>query len=104
MGDIAESYVRKFTNKSEADRTYRLYDRDDNFYIGNKPTVFNDNNIIVDDEEYEGTPGLWELIVSKNPVDDIYTKDDYDSYTKLMLKTNTLHRNNDPSSKYPKSG
>ena len=56
------------------------------------------------EEEYEGTPGLWELIVSKNPDDNIYTYDDYDNYARLMLKTNTLYRNNDPNSSYPKSG
>ena len=70
-------------------------------YIGNKPVVIIDNNIVVDDEEYEGTPGLWELIVSKNPTD--YTDDDYDNYARLMLKTNTLYRDNNPDSNYPKS-
>ena len=103
IGDIAESYLRKFTTRSEADKTYGLYDRDCNFYIGNKPAVMRDNNIIVDDKEYEGTPGLWELIVSKNPDDNIYTKDDYGNYARLMLKTNTLYRNNNPNSNYPKS-
>ena len=82
IGDIAESYLRKFTTKAEADRTY---DKVGKFYIGNKPVVINDNNIVVDDEEYEGTPGLWELIVSKNPTD--YADDDYDNYAKLMVKT-----------------
>ena len=48
-------------------------------------------------------PGLWELILPKNPDDNICTKEDYDNYAKLMLKTNTLYRKNDPGSKYPKS-
>ena len=103
IGDKAESYLTKFTTNGEVDRTYGLYDRDGKFYIGNKPADIKDNNIIVDDEEYEGTPGLWELIVSKIPDAIIYTYDDYENYAKLMLKTNTLHRNNDPSSNYPKS-
>ena len=58
IGDIAESYLRKFATKAEADTTYGLYDRKGNFYIRNKPVVINYNNIVVDDEEYEGTPGL----------------------------------------------
>ena len=82
---------------------YGLYDRHGNFYIGNKPIVIIDNNIMVDREEYLGTPGLWELIVSKNPDDKIYTNDDYDNYARMMLKTNTLHRDNDPNNIYPKS-
>ena len=66
IGEVAEKYLRKFATKSEADTTYGLYDRKDNFYIGNKPVVIIDNNIVVDGkEEYEGRPGLWELIMSK---------------------------------------
>ena len=53
------------------------------------------------EEEYEGTPGLWELIVSKEPKD--FTKEDYENYAKLMIKTNTLYRDNDPNSSYQKS-
>ena len=56
IGEVAEKYLRKFTVKGESDTTYRLYDRNGNFYIGNKPVVIIDNNIVVDDEEYEGTP------------------------------------------------
>ena len=100
---VGIKYLRKFATKSEADTTYGLYDRNGNFYIRNKPIVIIVNNIITDDEEYEGTHGLWGLNVSKNPDDNIHTNDDYDNYAKSVLKTNTLHRNNDPSSKYPKS-
>ena len=52
-------------------------------------------------EEYEGTPGLWELIVSKEPKD--FIKEDYENYVKMMTKTNTLYRDNDSNSLYPKS-
>ena len=96
IGEVAEKYLRKFATKGEADTTYGLYDRK-----GNKPVVIIDNNIVVEGEEYEGTPGLWELIVSKNPTD--YTNDDYDNYANLMLKPNALHRDNNPDSNYPKS-
>ena len=50
MGEVAEKYLRKFTTKGEADTTYGLYDRHGNFYIGNKPVVIIDNNIVVDGE------------------------------------------------------
>ena len=58
IGDVAEKYLRKFATKSEADTTYGLYDGNGNFYIGNKPAVIIDSNIVLGDEEYEGTPGL----------------------------------------------
>ena len=101
IGDIAETYLRKFTTKAEADRTYGLYDKDGKFYIGNKPVDIKDNNITVGDEEYEGTPGLWELIVSKEPKD--FTEEDYKNYANLMVKTNALHSGNNPKSNHPKS-
>ena len=103
IGDLAEKYLRKFATKTEADRTYGLYDRKGNFYIGNKPVVIIDNNIIVDDEEYPGTPGLWVLIVSKNPKYGSYIDEDKANYTKLMIKINALHRNNNPETNHPKS-
>ena len=59
------------------------------------------HNIIIGDEKFEGTPGLWELIMSKNPK--YFTEVDYDNYTRLMLKTNALYRDNNPKSLYPKS-
>ena len=49
---------------------------------------------MVEGEEYEVTPGLWELLVSKDPK--YYTDEDEENYTKLMLKTNALHRDNNP--------
>ena len=54
-------------------------------------------------DEYEGTPGLWELIVSKNPDKSIYKDKDYKNYAKLMIKTNALYRGNNPENKRPKS-
>ena len=61
------------------------------------------NNIIVDGEKFRGTPGLWELIMSKNPEPEDFTKEDYENYAKLMVKTNALYRNNNPKSSHPKS-
>ena len=101
IGDICESYLRKFTTKAEADRTYGLYDRKGEFYIGNKPVVIKENNIVVEDEEYEGTPGLWELIVSKEPKG--FTEEDYNNYAKLMLKTNALRVDYNSENRKPKS-
>ena len=73
-------------------------------YIGSKPIVIIDNNIVVDDEEYEGTPGLWELIMSKNLDDKIMVRNDLENYKRLMIKPSALHRDNNPNSNYPKGG
>ena len=94
LGKVAKKYLRKFAAKDEADETYGLYDRHGNFYIGNKLAIIVDNDLVVGKDEYEGTPGLWELIVSKEPKD--FTNEDYDNYAKLMIKTNALYRDNNP--------
>ena len=101
IGDIAESYLRKFATKKEADKTFGIHTKDKKFYIGDKLIVIKDNNIIVDDEEFEGTPGFWELIMLNNPSE--FTTEDFNNYGRLMTKTNAIHRNNDPNNPCPKS-
>ena len=102
LGPVAEKYLRKFATKSEADKTFGIYDEGRKFYIGDKPVFIKDNNIIVDNEEYMGTPGLWELIVAKKPDKQIYNPIDHENYKKLMIETNSIYRDNDPNNKYPK--
>ena len=72
IGDIAEQYLRKFATMSGADNTFVLLDKDGKFYIGNKEAKIRENNIIVDNKEYTGTPGLSELIVARSPNDKIW--------------------------------
>ena len=101
IGDLARKYLGKFTTKDEADRTFGLYEKDKKNYIGDKLAIIVNNDLVVGKDEYEGTPGLWELIVSKEPK--YFTKEDYENYAKLMIKSDTLYRDNDPESKHPKS-
>ena len=73
IGDIVEQYLRKFTTVSGANKTFGLRDKHGSFYIGNKEAKIKDNNIIVGDKTYTGTPGLWELIVARSPDDKSFT-------------------------------
>ena len=86
--------MRKFATVSGADKTFGLRDKDGKFYIGNKKAKIKENNIIVGNKEYAGTPGLWELIVARSPEDKIFTNGDYDNYAEIMHSTNALRRNN----------
>ena len=86
LGPSAVSSLKRFLTKEGADKTYGIYDKDGKFYIGNKE----DNNIIVDNEEYQGTAGLWELVVSKDPSRDIYNPIDHENYRKLLIQTNAV--------------
>ena len=90
IGDIAEQYLRKFATVSGADKTFGSRDKNGKFYIENKEAKIKENNIIIGDKEYAGTPGLWEPIVARSPDDKIFTNGDYDNYAEIMHSTNTL--------------
>ena len=98
IGEIAKKYL----NIPSSDTTFGIRDEKGLYCIGNMQALIFRNNIIIDDEKFEGTPGLWELITSKNPQDPI-EYEDYKNYERLMEKTNALHRGYDPSSFIPKA-
>ena len=83
--------MRKFATK-DADKTYGMFDKDGHFYIGDQQIGVIDNNLVVGDKEYQGTPGLWELIIMKKPDDSIYTQEDYEQYAEIMVKTNAMKK------------
>ena len=97
LGEIAEEYL----NNPDSDKILGIRNVEGLYYIGNKQVTIVDNNILVGDEKFVGTPGLWELIMSKNPEN--FTENDYDEYEKLMVKTNALHKNYNPNNPYPRS-
>ena len=59
------------------------------------------NNIIVGNEKFKGTHGLWELLMSKKPA--YFDDNDYKEYSKLMVKTNALHKGYNPNNNSPRS-
>ena len=71
-------------------------------FTWNKETKVKENNIIVSDKEYIGTPGLWELIVATTSDDKIFTNGDYDNYAEIMHSINALRRNSDETEIKPK--
>ena len=98
VGEIAY----EFLNKPFSDKTFGIRKEKGDHYIGNQHVIIKDNNIFLPkyNERFEGTAGLWELIMSKNPKN--FTDKDYDDYDDLMVMTNALHRNNDEDNPHPK--
>ena len=101
IGEVA----RKYLNKPETDKTFGVCKIDGRHYIGNKHVIIYNNDIIIkeDGDRFLGTPGLWELITSKNPDKNNYDKMDHDSYVRLMMKTDALHHDNNPKTPTPKA-
>ena len=99
VGEIARTYL----NKQFRDTTFGIRKEKGDHYIGNTHVIVRDNNIYIKNtgEKFEGTPGLWELITSRDPVD--FNEKDRDEYEKLTIRTNTLHRYDDPRNPHPKA-
>ena len=98
VGEIARHYL----NKQYRDITFGIRKEKGHHYIGDKHVIVDDNDIIIakDGDRFKGTNGLWELITLREPVD--FDKEDKDEYERLMVKTNTLHRDYDPSNPRPR--
>ena len=96
LGALAVNALIKALTKDGVDQTYGIYSKNGMFYMGNKPLFIENNDIRVDDITYEGTPGFWELITSKNPNPDNYTEEDKEKYQRLIIQTNTAYQSNNP--------
>ena len=103
LGPIASEAFEKYTTSEGADKVFGMVKKDKNYYIGDKPIKIKDDNIIIDDKEYPGTKGLWELIVSKEPQEGTYTDEDFLNYGRILKQTNAIYQGNNPNQNYPKS-
>ena len=93
LGEIAYEYLN--TPPLTRDTTFRISEEKGLYNIGIKQATIADNNIIVGNEKFKGPPGLWEFIMTQNPKH--FNDEDCDNYARLMLKTNALELEKDPS-------
>ena len=100
IGEMAEYYL-KVPSYSRDDKI-GIRKEKGHHYIGNQHVIVKDNDIIIEKtgERFEGTPGLWRLIMFKNPKN--YTDKDYNNYEYLMMKTNAIHVGNNPNNRRAK--
>ena len=107
FGPLAVNALLEAFTKKSTDLTFGIYAHDGKFKIGNRPVDIEDNNITVKDEggnilkTFEGTPGFWELVTSKDPKN--YTEEDLNKYQQLVILTNTAYQQNNPTQNKPKS-
>ena len=105
-GPLAESFIQKYMNsdqKQHIDTTFGIRYENGIPMIGNKIIRIEGDNIVIGDEVYIGTPGLWTLITDRIPTAVEYNTDDYERYKELLYETSVLHHHYDPSSNYPRS-
>ena len=69
--------------------------------IGSEPVIIKGDDIEVKGKYYRGSPGLWQLLTKKEPKE--YTENDLRYYNDILVDTNALYQNNDPTSDKPKA-
>ena len=100
VGDIAIKYLR--LDDKVRDKTFGINKIDGHHHIGDTHVIIHKNNIIIDNEKFTGTPGLWDLIMLKEPKKS-YSDKEYKDYIKILRKTHVLHQGNNPNNPHPKS-
>ena len=92
--------VQKYVGSDNVDKTYGIVKKGEKLFMGKTEVKVDNNDIIVDDETYEGTLGLWNLIMEKD-IDKIgkninqgnYTEDDVENYYKILKQTKVVYNN-----------
>ena len=93
IGPIARKYIQ--SNLGRATTRAGLYSEDDNLKIGYRPVKIENDDIIINDERFKGTPGLWELITSNNiPEKGKYKAEDLRDYITIMHITKATYDKN----------
>ena len=94
IGPIARKYIQ--SNLGRATTKAALYSEDDNLKIGYRPVKIENDDIIIDDERFKGTVGLWKLITSKDIPDktEYGAKDLADYITIMHITKATYDKNN----------
>ena len=94
IGPIARKYIQ--SNLGRTTTRAGIYSEDDNLKIGYRPVKIENDDIIINDERFKGTPGLWELITSNGiPEKEKYNATDLRDYITIMNITKaTFDKNN----------
>ena len=96
LGNVAGDYMKLFNRpdlEKTRDQTYgiRYEPRTGQFMIGSKSVEIDKNDVKIGEEWFEGTPGLYELLIKKHPNLSVVAEKDKHNYKKILIKTN-VHR------------
>ena len=93
IGPIARKYIQ--SNLGRTTTRAGLYSENDNLKIGYRPVKIENDDIIINDERFKGTPALWELITSNNiPEKEKYNATDLRDYITIMHITKATYDKN----------
>lgn len=93
--ELTEQYLKRLTTpsyRSQLDTSYGLrVDGKGGLMIGDSPIVLTKSKVIVNEEKFNVTPGLLELLTMKAPNMELVTNEDYYAYKNILSLTNA-HR------------
>jgi len=109
IGSLPEKYLPLSDNK------FGIWYHESGFHIGGNKVIIDGDDLVIDDEKYKGTQGLWRLLTNPNEKK-IYhetyntwwikkgnfTENDLSLYKDILKKTRSIYQNNDPSTKNTK--
>lgn len=96
---LTQRYLLKMIkdDKRSIDHTYGPRISEDGVMIGNKSVQFSDDGkIIIDNVNYRGTSGLYELMFKRQPKDGTYTEADLQAYKDICIQASVHKRRYDP--------
>ena len=110
MGTLARKYI------TFQDNIFGVWFDGERLYIGNErnEVMIDSDDLLINNEPYKGTRGLWKLLTNLNKKldketlntwwnKDNFTEQDLNTYKEILKKTHSVHQNNNPSSKKLKS-
>ena len=106
FGPVANAYRNRWMSRDgDIDTSFGINFHDGEPYIATTPIKIEGDDIIIYDEVYHGTPGLWRLITekSKEKIEGGYDEHDLTEYEGILRQTNVLHQDYNPNSVYPRS-
>ena len=97
---IEEDIATKYIGNKDSDTVYGIRKEGTKLIMGEKEVKLNDKrDFIIDDVTYEGTPGLWDLIMEKNRgkiarnyEEGKYTNNDLLNYKKILQHSRSIYR------------
>ena len=97
-GPLTESFLQKYMDpkKSQIDTTFGIRYEDGDWMISNKRIKIDGDNITIDGEVYDGTPGLWSLITDKVP-----KQYDWERYKEFLSGTSAMYQHYNSRDPYP---
>ena len=105
LGLIAQQFLSSPYSEEKIYTIFGLNNKnpEKKFKIGDKFVTFDGDDIKVDGNTYKGTTGFWNLLINKIPDPDEYTAEDLEQYKDLLIRTNTIFLNNNPTENSPKN-